>query len=229
MSSSGRWLARYLPLVIASEPREWLESQARALRGWPWTLLLALAVMLALPSVLPSVWTRMAVVNASLSLLLFALHGRVLGPLLRPRLALVLVGLTSAAVLYVGADLFMLGLRALAPALAAQVESVYAWSDDASLPVRLALLLVIVPGEDLVWRGMVTLPLAARFGPWLGCLLAGTVFAIAHLTSGPPLLVIAALAMGTLWSLLAVRTRSLVPVVTSHLAWDLAVMFVRPL
>lgn len=40
---------------------------------------------------------------------------------------------------------------------------------------------------------------------------------------------LAALAMGTLWSALAVRTRSLVPVVTSHLAWDLLMMFVRPL
>lgn len=216
-------------LVTSSEHREWLDAQARALRRWPWLLALALAVMLALPSVLPSVWTRMAVVNASLSLLLFALHGRVLGPLLRPRLAMVGVGLACALVLYAGADLFMAALRELLPALAEQVHRVYAWSDDAPLPVRLALLCVIVPGEDLVWRGVVTLPLAARCGPWLGCLLAGTAFAFAHLTSGPPLLVIAALAMGTLWSVLAVRTRSLVPVVTSHLAWDLVVMFVRPL
>lgn len=216
-------------LSTSTEHREWLDEQARALRGWPWILGLAIAVMLALPFVLPSVWLRMAVVNGSLSLLLFARHGRVLWPLLSPRLATVGIGLASAVVLYAGADVFMLGLRALTPALADQVQRVYAWSDDAPLFVRLSLLFVIVPGEDLVWRGAVTLPLCGRCGPWLGCLLAGTVFAIAHLTSGPPLLVIAALAMGTLWSLLAVRSRSLVPVVTSHLAWDLVVMFIRPL
>jgi membrane protease YdiL (CAAX protease family) len=218
-----------LRLAISDEHRRWLDEQARALRGWPWLLGLATAVMLVLPTVLPSVWTRMAVVNASLSLLLLGLYRRVLGPLLRPSATAVAVGLACAVVLYVGADLFMAGLRSLAPALAEQVERVYAWSDDAPLFVRLALLFVIVPGEDLVWRGAVTLPLCARCGPWWGCLLAGTVFALAHLTSGPPLLVIAALAMGTLWSILAVRTRSLVPVVVSHLAWDLAVMFVRPL
>jgi membrane protease YdiL (CAAX protease family) len=190
---------------------------------------LALVVMLALPTVLPGVWTRMAVVNAGLSALLFARHGRVLGALVRPRLASVGVGLAAAAVLYAGADLFMAALRTLAPALAGQVDQVYAWSGDAPLAVRLLLLCVIVPGEDLVWRGAVTLPLAARLGPAWGCLAAGTVFAIAHLTGGPPLLAIAALAMGTLWSALAVRTRSLVPVIASHLAWDLAVMFVRPL
>ena len=215
--------------MTSSEHRDWLAEQARALRGWPWLLGLATTVMLALPVMLPGVWVRMAVVNAGLTLLLLLLHGRVLLPLLRPSMTTVAVGLACAVALYAGADLFMAALRTLAPALAGQVETVYAWSDDAPLPLRLALLFVIVPGEDIVWRGAVTLPLAARCGPIGGCLLAGTVFALAHLTTGPPLLWLAALAMGTLWSALAIRTRSLVPVVTSHLAWDLAVMFVRPL
>jgi len=212
-----------------NEQRDWLAEQARALRAWPWLLGLALVVMLVLPVVLPSVWVRMAVVNASLTLLLLGRYARVLGPLLRPRMTTLGVGLAFAIALYAGAALFMETLRALAPALAGQAESVYAWSEDAPLGVRLALLFVIVPGEDIVWRGAVTLPLAARCGPVWGCVLAGTLFALAHVTTGPPLLWLAALAMGTLWSALAVGTRSLVPVVTSHLAWDLAVMFVRPL
>jgi uncharacterized protein YbjT (DUF2867 family)/membrane protease YdiL (CAAX protease family) len=216
-------------LVTSREHLAWLHEQARSLRGWPWLLALAMAAMLVLPAVVPGVWTRMAVVNATLTLMIAGLYGRVLRPLLRPTLAAVGVGLASAVVLYAAADLFMAGLRTLAPTLAEQAQSVYAWSSDAPLGVRLALLVVIVVGEDIVWRGAVTLPLAARCGPAWGCLLAGTAFALAHLTTGPPLLAIAALAMGTLWSALAVRTRSLVPVVVSHLAWDLAVMFVRPL
>jgi uncharacterized protein YbjT (DUF2867 family)/membrane protease YdiL (CAAX protease family) len=216
-------------LVTSIEHREWLHERAAALRGWPVVLALAVIAMLALPAVLPSVWTRMAVVNVGATLLLFCLCGRALGPLLRPRAAAIGVGLASAIVLYLAADLFMAGLRALAPALALQAQAVYAWSDAAPLGVRLGLLGLIVFGEDLLWRGAVTLPLAARFGPVRGCMLAGAAFAIAHLTSGPPLLVLAALAMGTLWSALAVRTRSLVPVIASHLGWDLAVMFVRPL
>ncbi|MCA9711870.1 MAG: CPBP family intramembrane metalloprotease, partial [Myxococcales bacterium] len=125
--------------------------------------------------------------------------------------------------------LFMMGLRVAWPQLADQVQAVYAWSDTAPLGLRLALLPVIVFGEDLVWRGAITLPLAARFGALRGCLLGGIVFALAHLTTGPPLLLLAALAMGAVWGAMAIRTRSLVPVVVCHLLWDVLVMFVRPI
>lgn len=216
-------------LVTSIEHRAWLRERAAAMRGWPLVLALALALMLGLPRVIPSVWTRMALVNAGLVLVLGLTMRRAWAPLLRPSLAAVGLGLGVAAVFYGGAAAFMAGLRVVGPELAAQVGEVYAWSTLAPLPLQLALLPLIVFGEDFVWRGAFTLPLAARVGPVLGCLAAGTLFALAHLTTGPPLLALAALCMGTLWSMLAVRTRSLVPVVVCHLAWDLMVMFVRPL
>ncbi|MCX4242937.1 NAD-dependent epimerase/dehydratase family protein [Paraliomyxa miuraensis] len=216
-------------LVTSREHRAWLRERAAAMRGWPVMLLLALAVMLGLPYVLPSVWTRMAVIEVGLSLMLVLSMRRAWAPLLRPSAAAIGLGLGLAAVFYGGAAAFMAGLRQWAPAFAAQVQEVYAWIDLAPLPVRLSLLPLIVLGEDFVWRGAFTIPLAVRLGPVLGCLAAGTVFALAHLSTGPPLLALAAVIMGTLWSMLAVRTRSLVPVMTCHLAWDLMVMFVRPL
>ncbi|MEM7160362.1 MAG: NAD(P)H-binding protein [Myxococcota bacterium] len=216
-------------LVTSRAHRSWLEDTAQTMRAWPLVLALALPLMLALPSVLPTVWTRMALINGSLMVVLaLALRGRWTA-LLRPRATTVGAGLGIAAVLYLGAALFMTGLRLTAPAFALQVETVYQWSELAPLAQRLALLPLIVTGEDLVWRGAITLPLAARFGPLLGCLAAGLLFALAHLTTGPPLLLVAAVAMGTLWSALAIRSRSLVPVVVSHLTWDVLVMFVRPL
>lgn len=217
-----------LRLLTSAEHRGWLRGQAAALRGWPWLLALALVLMLAGPRWLPSVWTRMAVIEGSLLLILLAWRRRALLPLLRPSASTVLLGLGMAAMLYAGADLFMAGLRAAAPGFATQMIEVLSWSELAPLPLRLGLLPLIVLGEDVVWRGAITLPLAARLGPVLGCLAAGALFALAHLTSGPPLLLLAAVVMGTLWSALAIRARSLVPVFVSHLAWDLAVMFVRP-
>lgn len=216
-------------LVTSGEHQRWLAGRERALDGWPLLLTSAVAALLVLPAVLPDVWTRMAVINVGFMLLLLGIHGRTLGPLLLPTRSAVGVGLVAAVALYAAADLFMAGLRAVAPELAEQASQVYAWSEHAPLDVRLGLLVMIVPGEDLVWRGVVTLPLCARYGALRGCAFAGLAFAIAHLTTGPPLLAFAALAMGTLWSVLAVRTRSLVPVVVCHLVWDLAVMFVRPL
>ncbi len=216
-------------LVTGTEHRQWLAGFAGGRPPWPWVLVLALGVMLSLPPLLPEVFVRMAAVNVVFVALLLGLGRGMWTSLLRPRLGTVGLGIVAAMVLYVGADLFMAGLRLSWPDLAAQVQTVYAWSDTAPLPLRLGLIGPIVFGEDLLWRGALTLPLAARFGAVPGCLLAGSAFALAHLTTGPPLLLLAALAMGALWSAMAIRTRSLVPVVVCHLTWDLLVMFVRPL
>lgn len=216
-------------LVTSSAHRSWLRDQARLGPRGPAVLALALALMLALPLVLPGVWVRMAVINAGMAALLLGWGRGDFAALLRPSLPRLGLGLGAALVLYLGADLFMAGLRLGLPALAAQVQAVYGWNETAPLALRLALLAPIVFGEDLLWRGAITLPLAARLGAGPGCVLGGALFALAHLSTGPPLLLLAALAMGTLWSALAIRSRSLVPVVVSHLTWDLLVMFLRPL
>lgn len=219
-------------LTTSRAHRQWLADRAGIVPGGLSVFsmaILAMVLMLGLPAVLPDVWVRMAAINGSLTVLLLLLGGRRWAQLLRPTFAGVGIGLASAAGFYVAADLFMAGLRIGLPELAAQVDTVYAWGDTAPLGLRLALLGPIVFGEDLLWRGAFTLPLAARFGAVPGCVLAGAAFAVAHLTTGPPLLWVAALAMGTIWSALAIRTRSLVPVVVSHLVWDLLVMFVLPL
>ena len=90
------------------------------------------------------------------------------------------------------------------------------------------LLLLIVVGEEIVWRNAVTLPLAARLGPWRGTVAAAAVFALAHLPLGVPLLLLAALGAGAFWSALVLKTRSAVPALVSHVLWDLAVLFWLP-
>src|SRR5690606_16143914 len=122
-------------LVTSAEHRRWLHDRAAALRGWPLVLALALVLMLALPSVLPGVWTRMAVVDGGLAVLLLAGWRRALGPLVRPKLAPIGLGLGVAAGCYLGAVLVMAALRAAAPGLAIQVTEVYGWSALEPLPV----------------------------------------------------------------------------------------------
>ena len=73
-----------------------------------------------------------------------------------------------------------------------------------------------------------TLPLAARLGPWPGVLAAAALFALAHLPMGVPLLLLAALGAGTFWSAIVLKTGSAVPALLSHLLFDLAVLFWLP-
>jgi len=83
-------------------------------------------------------------------------------------------------------------------------------------------------GEEVFWRAGVALPVAARMGPWWGCLASATVFTLAHIMVGPPLLWLAAFTCGFVWAWMVVRTRSVVPGVVCHYLWDVAVMFVAP-
>lgn len=99
-----------------------------------------------------------------------------------------------------------------------------------AIPTSLALLLLplVIVAEDLVWRCCVTLPLARRFGAGPGIALAGLSFGVAHLWAGPPLLVVAAVGCGLLWSWLAVRTRSLLAPLMAHLLWDFTALWLLP-
>jgi membrane protease YdiL (CAAX protease family) len=92
----------------------------------------------------------------------------------------------------------------------------------------LPLLVVIILGEEIVWRSAVTLPLAARWGPARGVAAAAVGFAAMHLALGVPVVLLAALGAGTFWSALVVKSRSAVPALVSHVLWDLVAMFGVP-
>jgi membrane protease YdiL (CAAX protease family) len=111
---------------------------------------------------------------------------------------------------------------------------VYAQVGDAdavqrSLGFTLALLFIAL-GEELTWRGWVLPAAETRFGPRAGWLVAALAYAAAHVPTlfalgdpiaGPnPLLVLAALGAGLVWTFVAKMTRRLPPVIISHLAFS---------
>src|SRR5262249_12091975 len=141
---------------------------------------------------MPNVWYRMATSGALLSAA--AIVGVDVGwrELYRPRLRHVLHGLAAAVVLYaLGA--VAAALLAAVPSLAAEMALLYGWKRAVSGSLAVPLVLAIVLAEEIVWRGAVTLPLAARLGPWRGALAAAAAFALAHLPMGVPLLPVVAL------------------------------------
>lgn len=213
-----RWL-------VSAEHRAWLRGLANAWPSWRWFAPLALVLLLVAGRLVEDIWVRM--LGAELALAALAL-GAVPLPwreLLRPRWRHVAWGLSVAGVMFVGGQAVLHGLLAFTPDWTrASADVVFGWS-HLHRPWLIALMLpVVTVTEDLVWRGAVTLPATARWGPAVGTMVASLGFAIAHVTSGPPLLWIAAVLAGGAWSIIVVRTRSLVPVAIAHASWDAAMV-----
>jgi uncharacterized protein YbjT (DUF2867 family)/membrane protease YdiL (CAAX protease family) len=211
-------------LVTSAEHRAWL-ARTGAIAAWPLVAAVSIA-MLVMPRWVPSIWPRMALVEGITTIAAVALLRLPWRELLRVRVPAVVGGLLGALVLWCAGALAIALLGSLAPALLAELPTIYAFTTELPSSLAIVAMLAIVVAEDIVWRGVVTLRAVASFGAVRGCVAAGTLFAIAHVTSGPPLLWLAALGCGTLWSAVAVRTRSLVPVIVMHAGWDTLVMFV---
>jgi membrane protease YdiL (CAAX protease family) len=209
-----------LRLVDGPAAREWLGRRRVSL--WRTLALAAGGTLLiaALSPLVGNLWYRLAVAYAVLIPAVLASASIGWAELFRPALRHLVQGVAAAVVLYVATAITL----ALVPVLNDEVVSVAAWKTALPSALVLPLLVFIVLGEEVVWRGAVALPLAARFGPWIGALLGAGAFGMAHVPLGRPVVVAAALVLGAVWGALAVRTRSLVPSLLCHLLWDLAVL-----
>ncbi len=109
------------------------------------------------------------------------------------------------------------------------IEGVYDFRGGASA-LRIGLLMVIVigPGEELLWRGFVQRRLQGHLGHWPGYVAASLIYGLVHLGSGNIMLVMAALVCGLFWGFLYLRYRSMALNVVSHVLWDIAVFLIFP-
>ncbi len=174
-------------------------------------------------------WLGMAAMTAVLGVLAVALRGA--GPWawrLPPRLWVPAV--LSAALLYV---LFYLGdraLLALLPRISAAGASVYDMAADVPrYATTLALLLVIGPGEELYWRGLIQWDLHRLLPVWAAVVGAAVLYGALHLVTRNPALVIAALVCGLFWGAMYAWTGNLPAVIVSHALWDCATLLWWPL
>jgi membrane protease YdiL (CAAX protease family) len=123
--------------------------------------------------------------------------------------------------------LFPLVLRCV-PAVGPQTAALYAAFGRAT-PLKLAMMLLVIVGEEGVWRGAVQQRLAGYLGRWPAVAVTAVLYAIAHLPVGSPLLAVVALCCGLYWSHLAAWTGSLLCPLLTHAIWDVAVLVVWPL
>lgn len=120
-------------------------------------------------------------------------------------------------------------LSAGLPDLAGQAQRIADPLRAVPLGAAIPLLVLVVAAEEAWWRIGVGLALAHHLGPAKAIGVAALAFGVAHATVGPPLLVLAAVGCGAVWSFLAIRTRNVAVGFASHLAWDVAVLWVAPL
>ncbi len=192
-----------------------------------WFPVLAVAALLLGPSLIGDLWLRMLAIEGALVAALLTAKAP-LPSWMGLRAKDFGVGIVAALVMIAGALGVTAGLRALDPELMASASEVYSWATTWPMGATALMLLLIAGAEDLVWRFAITLGLVRRLGPVGAVFAGGVMFALAHATSGPPILVLAALLAGLLWSALAVRTRSWVAVVVCHVLWDVSVVILAP-
>ena len=147
----------------------------------------------------------------------------------RPRLRDIAGGLGSAAALY---GIFLVGdglARRIMPAGEREIGSIYELRTAAPRPaIATALALVIGPGEELFWRGLVQRNLPRRFGRLRGWLLASSMYGAVHLVSENLTLTGAATTAGLFWGALYARDQRLTPLIVSHVSWDIWIFLVAP-
>jgi membrane protease YdiL (CAAX protease family) len=123
-----------------------------------------------------------------------------------------------------------LGLYALSCAVAVVARQTPLWAGvqdvtglAGSVPLALAVLLVAAvtsPAEEVLWRGAVFARATRRLGPgWRPVAATTGLYAAVVALTGHLVLVLAALACGTVWARQRQVTGSLVPGIASHAVW----------
>ncbi|WP_147531742.1 CPBP family intramembrane glutamic endopeptidase [Bacillus marasmi] len=93
----------------------------------------------------------------------------------------------------------------------------------------LALILVIVPGEEIFWRGFIQKKLLSLTSNGVSIILSSLMYASVHIYSDQFMLPFAAFVAGLFWSWLYAWRRSMPLVIVSHLVYDLFLFVLMPL
>jgi NADH dehydrogenase len=225
------WAAQAPPLlpsvrlVVDAEHGAWLRRCTQVLGTIGWFAPLAIAVLLAGPWIIADVWLRMAALETGLAVVAVLALPLPWAELWRPRVSALITGVVVGAATWALALAVIALLERAAPDAIAALPTMRAWPSVWPLAYAVPMLVVVVAAEEVVWRSAIALPLAGRLGPVQGSIAAGLLFALAHVTMGPPILLVAALLAGTGWSMLTIRTRSAFATFIAHLVWDAALIW----
>ncbi len=155
------------------------------------------------------------------------------GPTLRAFLtvtpAAVVVGVLAGGLMAAATLVVYPVAVALFPGVREVVSDLYASAAiGPPAPVRLALLVVIIAAEEVLWRGVLLTGLRVRFGRRAAVVIAAVTYGLAQLGTGSFALFALAVACGVIWGAQRLWHGSLVVPFLTHLVWDVALLVVMP-
>jgi membrane protease YdiL (CAAX protease family) len=116
----------------------------------------------------------------------------------------------------------------LLPGLASRVLSLYVAASTEQLGLALAWTAIIAGAEELLWRGPLFEIIGKRWGKEIAIAILLGSYALAQLGSGSPIVMLAALVCGAIWTAERLFTKSLVAPLLSHLIWTIVVIHLCP-
>lgn len=140
----------------------------------------------------------------------------------------VLIGVGSGVLLYLTFYIGKQIMLMLFPDMIASLQSLYNLISPKETWHYISLILIIIPGEELFWRGFVQGKMD-KTQSTSSILLATVLYASAHIYAGTFLLIVAALLAGFTWGYLYNRTRTMTVPILSHLVFDLMLLVFFPL
>jgi membrane protease YdiL (CAAX protease family) len=128
-------------------------------------------------------------------------------------------GLVSGLGLY-AATLLVVSVAARVGPVARQVSAIYGEAVEVSARTALVLsLLVMVPAEELFWRGLVQQRLDADLSAWVAAAATWLAYVLANVASLRLPIVAGAAVGGALWAALAAWSGGMLSSVASHMLW----------
>ncbi len=129
------------------------------------------------------------------------------------------VGLASGLLLYLG-TLGFVAVATRSVRFRRAVASIYGEAAEVSVATSLVLsLAVMVPAEELFWRGLFQAHLDAAWSAAAAAVVAWLAYVLANLASRRPPIVAGALVAGALWAVLAAWSGGVLASFASHMLW----------
>ncbi|WP_171016878.1 CPBP family intramembrane glutamic endopeptidase [Pseudalkalibacillus caeni] len=147
----------------------------------------------------------------------------------KPSLKYMLISIGSGILLYLAFKAGKAIVVSQIPYFENQLHSLYTLIQPNKSWHYFVLFAVIIPAEELFWRGFIQKKFSLITSSNKAILFAAILYASAHVYSGTVLLVFAALFAGTIWGYLYEKSGNLIVPLISHVLFDYLLLILFPL
>ncbi len=142
----------------------------------------------------------------------------------------IFIGFLSGLILYIVFFVSYLMIKKWFPLFIPYVIDLYKLVGPTQLWQYVLLITIIIPGEELFWRGYVQNKLSMYVkSDWSRVFFASVIYGFAHIWTANPMLIAAALIGGMFWGSLYIWNNNIGVVILSHYTFNLFLLFLLPL